>query len=204
MKSPVRYIFDRSFDEEEVKEEIIEEVIPTFSEDELYAAQQLSFQEGIVEGRRLAESEMTAHLLQAMGIWSQRLEAFMDHEHLKHKNLQQEAALLAHHIALKACGKTFYTQAVQRIEESFATATSFLLQPGKITLHVHPDLLAPVQVSLHVLMDKGAVEILPNETLEMGDCQLSWHGGGAEFKLAETLEKINSTIKEYTEDKGHG
>lgn len=204
MKSPVRYIFDRSFDAPEVKEEVIEDLPPTFSEEELHLAERSAFQEGVLEGRRSAEAEIASHLLQAMNHWGERLDAFMDLDHHKQKSLQQDAAHLAHRIALKACRETLYPHAAQIVEESFQTATSFMLMPDKVSIHIHPDLLDVVQSHLQAMVAKGTLEITADPSMEVGDCQLSWHGGGAEFKLNETLKKIDSYIKDYTEDKDHG
>lgn len=204
MKAPVRYIFDRSFDEIEVKEEIIEEIVPTYSEDEFHAAQQIAYQEGVMEGRRLAREEIEAELLEAMGTWSQKLEAFMEHDHQNRKKLQQDAALLAHQIAEKICRQVLYHHAAEMIEDTFQEATSFMLQPGEIIIQVHPDLLEPVKTRIQAMIHKGEVEIFVDPDLDLGDCQLTWSGGGAEFRLNETLEKIDSYIKAYTEDHGHG
>ncbi len=204
MKAPVRYIFDRSFDEVEVKEEVVEEIVPTFSEDELNAAKEIAFQEGVVEGRRLHAQEVETRLLESMSQWQQRLEEFMAQEHLKNLKLQQEAAILAHRIAEKICRQVVYHHAAEVVEETFQEATSFMLEPGQVSIQIHPDLVEPVKQRIQAMIDKGEIEIHLDPALEIGDCQLSWSGGGVEFKLNETLEKIDSYIRAYTEDHGHG
>lgn len=194
------FIFENDFDENAIVVEspVIPE-IPTFSEDELAAAKEIAYMQGLEEGKRMQQSEIDAQLLQTLTGFEGELVKFIDAESEKRREVQKDAAELAKTIALKICLTESEKHSVDRVVVCLDSVTKMLLDKPKINISVHPDLMEPLTKRIKRMIEGDAVQVITDESLSILDCRFNWQEGGAEVMLQNTLQQIDTYIDQITE-----
>lgn len=193
-----RFIFENDFDERPI---LIEPTLPieiTFSEDELNAAKEVAYLEGVNEGKRLQEQEINTKILDIVSSFEEKVNQFIEEEARNRQQLQVLAAKLAHTISVKICLTELEKNAVNRVSTCLERATSLLLNRPQVRISVHPELIEPLGERLQPLIEKEELNVVADPSLEIYDCRLDWQDGGAEILLRHTLDQIDDYINQLT------
>jgi flagellar assembly protein FliH len=198
-----KFLFDRSFDEEEelIEEEVEEEVeeaepeviVPTFSEEEMKAAREQAFasgkEEGINEAAAATEREIVGILEKLGGKFG---EIFKSQE-------EADASILesAISVAVAITRKVFPTlnerNALKEIERMVTLTMEKILEEPRIIVHVNPELTGPLTERLGGLAEKagykGEVEVAAADDMPPGDCRVEWKSSSAIFQISWKLTK---------------
>lgn len=195
-----KFMFDlRRFDEPEVQEEEeVEELPPTFSEEELAAARAEGFDAGKIEGRAQAvasREQLTANALRAIAeSFTMLFAAETDRE----KEYEEEAVRLTQQVLKKlfpAMNARFGPDEVQ------AVILSVLQSGGRksmITIEVSADDAPAIEEFLAGNWSDAETapryRVLGANDLKAGQCRLGWEDGGAVRDAEALAESINSEL----------
>lgn len=195
------FIFENDFDDRPAEVEVVVPFppAPVFSENELIAAREIAYLEGVEEGKALQKKEIEADILQVLTGFDKQLTSFLDEEAEKRQQLQMEAAKLAKTIALKICLTELEKHAVDRVVTCLESTTKMLLSRPRIHVNVHPQLVEPLKVCVQQLMKGGDIQVVTDETLTIYDCRFQWQEGGTEVILQNILDQIDTYISQIAE-----
>lgn len=195
MTKAIPFRFSNSFD---VAEPIVEEVINAliYTEDDLMIAKEIAHNQGMVEGRALAEQTVEAELVKAMIGFQDQLVRFVDKESERRREVQYQAAQLARSVAVKICITELEQYAVDRVVSCMDTLTKALLEKPKMNVNVHPDLAASLSSRVKDMITQGTLHVNIDPSLSMLDCKFEWIDGGAEVMLAKTLSQVDTLIQQ--------
>lgn len=209
MSAVRKFLFDRSFDEEEEldEEEIEEEVeeaepeviVPTFSEEEMKAAREEAFasgkEEGINEAAAATEREIVGALEKLGGKFG---ELFKSQEEADSSILESAIS-----VAVAITRKVFPTlneqNALKEIERMVTLTMEKILEEPRIIVYVNPELTGPLTERLGGLAEKadykGEVEVAAADDMPPGDCRVEWSGGGAKRNMDELWQEIDGVVE---------
>lgn len=193
------FVFDKDFDENIIVIEHPIPEVPTFSEDELAAAKEIAYRQGVEEGKRMKQSEIDAQLLQTLTGFEGELVKFIDAESQKRREVQRDAAELAKTIALKICIAESEKNSIDRVVTCLDSFTKMLLDKPKINICVHPDLIESLSARIQHMIEGNMAQVIMDDSLNILDCRFSWQEGGADVILQNTLQQIDSYIDQITE-----
>ncbi len=191
---------DREHQEEErLKALEAAEEAPSFSEEELEAAKQESYD----QGRQEAIREMEVHAEQILAVTQQSVATKLEQIFL----LQEQAAHVAERNTLELANvivrKLFPALAVEHgPPEIFAvvrnTLEQFREEPA-VTIRVHTDYEPPMSKATQEMADrglfKGSVHVIGDPEISPGDCRIEWDGGGAERNMDRLWGEIDGIIE---------
>lgn len=79
-----------------------------------------------------------------------------------------------------------------------------MAEPATLTVAVHPDLAASLQVCLEAEAARcrltGRLFVAAEPGIAEGDCRITWAGGGAERHLSALLARIEDIIRTVAGD----
>ncbi len=192
------FYFGTNFDKAQplVKES---EVTQTFTEEELMAAKEIAYAEGVAEGRTRQMEVIDADLVKALIGFQDQLVKFVDEEAQNRRQIHYQAAQLAKSVAVKICITESEKHGVERVLKCMDELTQALLEKPNMTIKVHPDLASPLKKRITRMIDEGAIQIAIEESLSILDCQFNWTGGGAESLLHNSMREIDTYINQILE-----
>lgn len=198
-----KFLFDVNIFDEPA-EEIIPETPPpppppTFSEKELEAAKSMAFEKGRQQGVQESLQSREHHLVALVDKISQDMSSLFASELGREKRYEAEAIALT----LATFEKLFPLYAAHKgFDELKAVMTDILRhQEGQAEILVE---IAPSQkegVAGHIgkiqgFSGKTAFQITENESLQEGQCKLSWTHGGALYNSGAIAEEIRRILEE--------
>ncbi|MDV7339009.1 FliH/SctL family protein [Terasakiella sp. A23] len=186
-------------DAEEAEEEFEEPPAPTFSEEEVMAAQQTAFDEGKTAGLQEANAQFEHLIANALTQISQSIpQAFQQHSQAQEDH---EAHALA--VARAVTKKIIPAYAEKHGVDEIINVVSRCLEPlraePRIIVKVHESLRDEVHEKLVKIADEvgfdGRVVVMPHDDLVPGDCRVEWSEGGAERNSEELWQQIDEIIE---------
>jgi flagellar biosynthesis/type III secretory pathway protein FliH len=205
-KSIRPFVFEQSFDilasQEEleaIKQKEEEEAPPTFSEEELHAAREDSYKQGLQIGLQEAAigiEQQVATTLEVLGATLDRLS----------EQQQQANELIAREtidLAIAAVGKILpeYVQShgVAEIEKFVGDIMSKVLEEPFITIRVAVEIVPDIKHNLIDLAGRigfsGTLAVTGDDELGPADCRIRWSEGEAERIINATLKEIEALTK---------
>jgi flagellar assembly protein FliH len=192
-----KFMFDlRRFDEPEVEE--VEDLPPTFSEEELAAARAQGYEEGKIEGHRLAvasREQLTANTLRSI---SESFTLLFVAEDDREKEYEEESVRLTQQILKKlfpVLNARFGHDEVQNV------VLKVLQSRGKqstITIEVSPEDAPGIEETLASnWSDPEAApryRVLASADIRPGQCRLGWEDGGAVRDASALAARINQAL----------
>ncbi len=186
--------------EEEADEEQFEEPpAPTFSEEEVAAAQQSAFDEGKTAGLQEANAQFEHLIATALTQISQSIpQAFQQHSQAQEDH---EAHALA--VARAVSKKIIPAYAEKHGLDEIINVVTLCLEPlraePRIIVKVHESLRDDTHEKLVKIADEvgfdGRVVVMAHEDLVPGDCRVEWAEGGAERNSEELWQQIDEIIE---------
>ena len=203
-----KFLFDYSFDSEtsdtsDKTDEVIieepEEIIPTFSKEELESAQNEGFIRGKEEGFKEASLEIEQSLLNAIGNLETQFENLFKTQQETAKSDLDNAILIAASVSRKITPSLNKQDSLDEIENMVANVMKEILEEPKVSIYIHPDLEPLLKENIGPLAKKvkyrGEIIILASDDLPIGDCNIEWESGGAQRNTESLLLEVDEIIE---------
>ncbi len=176
---------------------------PTYHEEDLAAARREGHEAGFAEGRAAAEQETARRLAEAEERLVAGLAAVQEGQDRATALLTRKAI----DVAVTALAKMLPTlqrrHGLDEIESVLRECVGRLAPDGRVTVAVHPDLAAPVGETAARLAQRagfaGALQVVEDDEVAIGDCRVTWDGGGAERDSAALWRDIETIIQRHLE-----
>lgn len=197
-------IFDEP-DEPEVPAEPPPPPPPTFSEAQLEAARNAAFEEGRKKGIEEERASRDEKLAMLMGQISASMQTLFASEQAREKLYEAEAVKLAE--AVFAQLFPLYN-AQKGFDEMTAVLTDTIQRQegqAEILVEVAPCQKEGIEAHIKTLTRQGgktAFTVSADESLEEGQCRLSWSHGGALHNAPAMAEQIRAILEETLANNG--
>lgn len=190
-------------EEEKRKSAPPEPEVPSFSEEELLAAQKeaeaLGFEKGKAQGIREAESanaKREEQLTAAVQALTARLEEELAQQRQQHETQQEDVAVLIRSAVRKLTGTALDQLPLAPIEPMISECLTMLAGEARIEIYVAAD-LAPLleeKLATRPAGDRQVVKVMPDAALQVGDCRVEWPSGKAERNHEALWAEIDGII----------
>ena len=183
-------------------DDIEEELPPSYSEEELHAARQESFanglSQGLEEGRVAALGAIENQICQTTDALAQSLPTlFQDREDDRKKILAQSRELVLT-VLNKLLPTLQQSQALAEVERVVGESLARLPDEPRLCLHLHPDLCPAMTDWIDNLTQQGGFDgkmtVRPDPQKAPGDVHIEWANGGAERTMAQVQNRIFALI----------
>ena len=182
-------------EEEEVEPE---EVVPTFSAEELEAARKEGFQAGKEEGLNASLDSIERQVSATLGNMEGAINQLVEKQHDANEELSHLALSVAISISRKMFPELASRHALDEIERVLNSVLPRLIDEPVITLRIHSDVEADINSRIEPLRASsgytGLFVVKPDQDLEIGDCRLEWSCGGAERNSTALWRDIDAII----------
>ena len=200
-----KFLFDlNSFDEDhEEEEEDLPPPPPTFSEEELEAAKSLSYEQGRQKGLDEANVSRERYISDTLNNIAQNFSSLFQQEDTRISIFERESVELTRLIISKIFPALTDQHGLDEVLNFISEVIKSHQNQNILIIEVYPDYTQTIQEHINVLKTKihynGECEVRANDTLEKGDCILSWKEGGAIRDTNELLDDILNQIDRMTE-----
>ena len=185
-------------EETEEEEAEPEEIVPTFSEEDLEAARKEGFQSGKEEGLNASLDSIERQVSATLGNMETEVTRLIDEQVKSNQELTHLALSVAVSIARKMLPEMASRNALAEIERVLEEVLPRLIDEPRITIRIHGDVESEVKSRLETLISNtgftGQVVVSADNGLEIGDCRLEWSCGGAERNTAALWQEIDSIV----------
>ena len=210
-----KFLFDRSFDEEEPppliqegevedgevvaeEEEEPEEPVVTFTEDEMEAARTESFAGGREEGVREASDAIERQAAEALSEISGLLPNVFEAQEKANAASARDAVTVAVAIVRKLFPELNRRNGVEEVERLIEETLRTLRDEPKVTIWVSEDARDAVAGRVDAMTAdagyEGKVIVLGDSDRAEGGCRLEWSDGGAERDTDAMWQEIDTII----------
>lgn len=203
-----KFLFETSFDVEELPLETVEdeaeevepeEIIPTFSEEEVTAAREEGFATGKEEGINEASAATERQIVGLLNTLMEHFKELFNAQEKADSSILDSAISVAVAIARKAFPTLNERHGMEEIERMVDIALKNILDEPQVTLYTSPDLADTLSKRLGALTTqagfKGKIQVLADETISAGDCRAEWSGGGAKRNMDELWQEIDEIVE---------
>ena len=191
----------------QIPEEIEEEILPSFSTEQLEAAERAGFEKGFEQGYASALAEFKNEtyvrdnaVLKTMETIEQTLRGVND-AHSRFLEAQKAPlARLAIGIAKKVAGDAVTANPSAEVEPLIKRCLAMLVEEPKVSIHVHQSMMKPIEEKIEKITAAnsfmGDVIVMEDANLVAGDCRIEWKNGSAERNTKALWQNIESMIME--------
>jgi len=186
-------------EEERLRALETQEEAPSFSEEELAAAKQESYD----TGRQDAIREMEVHAEQILAVTQQSVASKLEQIFALQEQAVHTAERNTVELANVIVRKLFPTLVAEHgLPEVIAvvrnTLDQFREEPS-VSIRVHPDyeesLIKATEEMAARGIFRGVVHIIGDPEVSPGDCRIEWEGGGAERNMARLFEELDTIVE---------
>jgi flagellar assembly protein FliH len=171
---------------------------PTFSEEELALARDQAFEAGRQQGLQEAAAALDQMVGMAMAGCAHYLQALGAEQHRANEEMVKDSVAVAVAIVHKLHPEFARLHGMAEIEAALTECLSNVDRVPKITIKVHPDLVAEIQKKCASLASQASFEgkliVASDSLLALGDCRLDWGDGGAERSTARSWADIDHIV----------
>jgi flagellar assembly protein FliH len=207
-----KFMFDHAFDEDPVVplepeiledaleiEEEPEEIIPTFSAEEVELARQQGHETGKAEGLAATQEALTRQTNETLGLIDKKLQkAFSTQD-----SANEELSRAALSVAIGICNKMFPALAEKssfdEINRVIEQVFNNIIEEANIRITVHSSLSEKIKERVSEISEtknyQGRVTFHEDEATEPGNCKVEWSNGGSERNSAELWREINAIVE---------
>jgi flagellar assembly protein FliH len=204
-----KFLFDRSFDtdkpdpveetEEGPEEEEPEEIVPTFSEEEMKTARDEAFTKGKEEGVNEDAAATEQNLLASMEKLNEQFTNLFKSQEEADATILDSAVSVATMISRKIFPALNERGALEEVERLVVVALEKVLEEPSVSVYVHPDIepvLSEHMGSLTAQANyRGEIRIFAAEDIPVGDCRVEWDGGGARRDTESLWQEIDEIVE---------
>lgn len=193
--------------EAEAAQELTEEdVLPTFSEDEVNAARDAGFKAGKEAGLQEAAGSMERQVSEALTHIGERLDTLFGAQRKSVEDLRVQAVKMAGALTRKVLPGWSEREGLGEIKRLAGELLERLRSEPRVVFAVNDSLRDTVTQTLATIVDNRgidtAVEVVGDPNIAIGDCRLEWSDGGAERNTAALIEEIDTIIARNTGNDG--
>ena len=207
------FVFEQSFDmlldEDEVnlkKEEEEEEEVPTFSEEELQAAREVAYQEGMQAGLQEAMNGIEKQVSATFEVVGATLGRIDEQQKIANEMIARETVDLAVAALEKLLPEFAREGGAAEVEEFIQGILTQILEEPRIAVTVSEALAGKLERNLIALAGQigfdGAIVVVGDASLGPADCRIKWSEGNAERLLENTRRKIAALMDSVPQNDG--
>lgn len=192
---------DEQEEDDDEPEEVEEPPAPTFSEEQLHAAQQKSFADGKANGIQEANQQFEHMIANAMTQISANLPQIFQQQEALHQDNQQEAVNIALAIVKKILPVYSQRHGTDEVLQIIRECLENLRSEPRVLIKVND--AARDTIAEKILQEAenqgfdGKVNVVGDPTILEGDCRIEWQDGGAERNRDETWEQIEQVLTRH-------
>ena len=211
-KSIRPFVFEQSFDmlldEDEVnlKKEEEEEEVPTFSEEELQAARELAYQEGMQAGLQEAMNGIEKQVSATLEVVGATLGRIDEQQKCANDMIARETVDLAIAALEKLLPQFAREGGAAEVEGFVQGILTQILEEPRIAVTVSEELAGKLKRNMIDLARKigfdGAIVVVGDASLGPADCCIKWSEGNAERLLENTRRKIATLTDSIPQNDG--
>lgn len=204
-----KFLFDRSFDTdkpdpveetvEEIEEPEPEEIVPTFSEEEMKAARDEAFVKGKEEGVNEAAAATEQSLLASLEKLNGKFTDLFQSQKEADSSILDSAISVATMINRKIFPALNERGALEEVEHLVVMAMEKILEEPSVSVYVHPELESPLSEHIDSLSAqanfRGEIRIISAEDIPLGDCRVEWDSGGAQRDTDGLWQEIDEIVE---------
>jgi len=180
------------------------DLVPSFSQEELAAAQAKAFKKGKQEGIDETNASLNKRIADILNQITQNYPALLVKEDERAKLYENEALRLTSQIfeTLYPLLKTHLAEA--ELKDKIKTIMEMQEEQSHIAVNVHPDMVEPIQDMLNKATentpsfgkaDKSFV-VRGLDSLDIQAMTMQWKDGGATYNAQDLAQKIQAVIEE--------
>jgi flagellar biosynthesis/type III secretory pathway protein FliH len=180
---------------------IEEAVKPTISEIDLINSQKKGYEEGYAKGYAAAKSaseELEKQLSQTIANIDSCLKEVLQARKFDDLKKSEDVIELALKVARKMSGKSLSENACQVVENVIIRSFEILFDEPKIVISVNSKILDGINKRVQNLVKSEGfnyqVEIVANDKIAIGACQIQWQGGGLVTDYEAVWKDIEAMI----------
>lgn len=178
---------------------------PTFSEEQLKAAERESYKKGFVDGTKeghqqaqTEQADVDRKLAETVEQFTTTLTPLLADYKQMILQLRQDLPKVALTIAKKAAGDALNENASAAIEHMALTCAQTMIGEPKIAITVHANLAATLEKKLQELKAKSGSAtdfiITPSDTIALADCRVEWKHGAMERHTGQLWQEIEKAV----------
>ena len=202
-KSIRPFIFEQSFDSlaspealETIKQKEEEEAAATFSEEELQAAREDAYKQGIQAGLQDATTSIEQQVATTLDVLAVTLDRLTEQQQQANKLIFRETIGLAVAAVGKLLPEFIQNSGTAEVEKFVGDIMSRILEEPRITIRVADEILPEIERNLIDLTGRigfsGILEVTGDSELGSADCRIRWSEGDAERIIEATLREIEA------------
>ena len=207
------FIFEQSFDillnENEVdlkKEEEEEEEVPTFSEEELQAAREAAYQEGMQAGLQEAMHGIEQQVSATLDVVGATLGRIGEQQKVANEMIARETVDLAIAALEKLLPQFAREGGAAEVEVFVQGILTQILEEPRVAVTVSEELAGELEQNLidlaRLIGFGGAIVVVGDASLGPADCRIRWSEGDAERLLENTRREIVALTRSVPKDHG--
>lgn len=197
IEAPVAEAPEQSLEDEAIVEEV---VVPTFSEEEVAAAQQQGFAAGREEGQRAAMELTESRLAEALSAVAERIGGLFEIQAQANVLAAADAVSISTIMVRKIFPDLARRNALGEIENMVETAMHQVMDEPRLIIRVSEVLRQDAEERLTAVIGangyEGRLVILGDDEIAHGDCRIEWTDGGAERDTAALWQELDSIIEQ--------
>ena len=178
----------------------------TFSEDELRAARDAAYAQGINDGRAEAASAHEQQLSGGLEKLSTALIAATEHSAAIEERLLQDGLRSAIAILRKLFPRLAQRNALGEVQALVGECLTRLRQEPRIVIRVPDSLLEPIKGTLDNLSEQtgfeGRLVLIADDNLGSSDVRVEWADGGAERDCERSWQEIEKIVSRAARSAG--
>lgn len=212
MSTAEKFMFDRTFDEIPVvdlppeipdglsePEDELEEIIPTFSEEEVELARQQGFDAGKQEGLAATTEVLTKQINETLTQINQKLATAFQSQDSVNEELPRAAIAVALGVCKKMLPAVAEKYSFDEIERVLNDVFEKIVEEPSVKIIVHSSAFDEIKDRIDDLSAskgyQGRTIIQADETMAPGDCKIEWANGGSERSNTALWQEIIAIIQ---------
>ena len=196
--------FDDDIEENSKKEalqneqEIEKEIEPTFSLQELQDQKAIEYKRGLQEGQAQMLTGIEKETANILDMISSKVMVLSERHKEWAETINKDAVKLTRVIMQKLAPRMMKEWELHEIEDTIKEAFKFLSNEPRVLIRVSERAHEPIETAIARITSKagfqGDVQVLGDQSINNGDCSISWDAGSLEKSLEETWSNIDKII----------
>lgn len=184
--------------EEPLEEEPEEEIIPTFSEEEVAAARQEGFADGKAEGIAETLASIEKNTEETLNNIAERVAPLFALQEQANQEISNDATALSLAVVRKFFPTLNEDSALNEVTSVVESLLGRLINEPNIQIKCNPAISDALTGRIDHLTKGnaliGKITVIAEEEIPLGDCKIEWSSGTAERNLATLISEIDGII----------
>lgn len=206
-----KFLFDvHNFDEPE-EDDIVEEEEedlppppPSFSEEELEAARIAAYDKGKADGMAEALNSIEMQIAETLGIIRENFNIIFDAEDRRNHIFEKEAVQLSSALITHVFPILNEAYGLEGVKKTITDALDIMREQPELVIDAPPAYAEAIQLHLDGILrieDTIRCTVRGNDTLETGECRITWHNGMAIRDPKALIKEIQEKIEHLLADR---